>query len=1435
MVSLRSLLIIPFVLQTTLTVGLVGYWSYRSGQQAVEDLAQQLMDEVGDRIDQNLHHYLHIPEEVTQQNAASVRLGILDWRDGDRLRQYFWQQMDIYNVASVGIVTQEGDFLVVQAEEDGSRIIRQSNAATAYALENHQADAQGTPGALLSRIPNFDPTQDPPADPYFGETRTANRSTWRVKPALVQDQAPVLFAVNFFPFYDPTGSFQGIMSSSVSLTQLGTFLEDLTLGQHGQAFVFERNGTLLGTSSGELLFQLDTPTLEDSWPAAAAPIPARLHLLDSQDRVTQAVAQHLLNQFGSFDRIPPAYTAPLQIDRQTYFIQVEAFQFHGKLEWLRVVVIPEADFIGHIQRNVQRTIALCALALIGAIALSLWIARRVTQPLAALNQAAQAIAAGTWNPTLDPIPVREVESLRQSLQRMAQDLHCADQLRRNYAQDLERLAAEKTTALQEAQRIAHVGSWDYDLGSQTVTWSEELYRIYDADPSRPVPRPDLTIHRVPPEEDDRYAAYVRDAAIARQPFEIDLRIITQTGQTRYVYAKGQPIYDDAGQVIRLSGTVADITERKQVELALQASEERFQEIANTISQMFFVRTVNPDRYIYISPAYETIWGRSRQSLIDNPRSWMDAVHPDDRDWVLSSLRQQFEGNNTRREYRIIRADGAVRWISASISVIRDDQGHPLRFIGLAEDVSDRKQAEELLRRSEARYLSILQDQTELIKRMRPDGTLTFVNDALCRYYGISPDTTLARGYGNRIYEEDRDRVDASIANLSVEQPVGTVEHRVWVNGTVRWMQWTNRAIYDDQGTLIEIQAVGRDIHDRKQAELALQESEKRFQTLVTNLPGMVYRYVPDDDGMGRFTYVSSGAEDLYGVSIAQIYEDARHILDLTHPEDMESLQQSIATAVANGAPWAWEGRLTTPAGQLKWIQGRSRPYATPEGMVWDGILMDISDRKRAELALDEARQAAEAANQAKSTFIANISHELRSPLNAILGFARLLQKSRSLTPDDVQRAQIIERSGHHLLSIINQVLDLAQLESNRVTLRIHRLDLWRLLDDLHNLFLLRTTEKGLIFTLTRSPAVPRWIETDEMKLRQILINLLDNAVKFTQVGEITLALDLTPATPDEPGQHLRIQVIDTGCGISPADQAQLFQAFSQGTAGRESRQGTGLGLTISQEFVHLLGGSLSLSSQVNQGSCFYIYLPLNTPVSARPSGDSRLPIGLQPDQPRYRILVVDDNPINRDLLIQTLQRLSLEVQEADNGLVALERWQDWQPHLVFMDLRMPGLDGYDTTRRLREAEARQHRIPKTVIIGISATGIEHHYTLAREAGCDDFLPKPFEETDLFDALQQHLHLSYRYADPVPSDPPSPPPSSRQSLVTALDDLDGAIAQALEEALILGDATEIHHVIRTLAIAHPNLAKTLDQMVEQVMYDTILAALRQSRCQEPRKR
>lgn len=428
--------------------------------------------------------------------------------------------------------------------------------------------------------------------------------------------------------------------------------------------------------------------------------------------------------------------------------------------------------------------------------------------------------------------------------------------------------------------------------------------------------------------------------------------------------------------------------------------------------------------------------------------------------------------------------------------------------------------------------------------------------------------------------------------------------------------------------------------------------------------------------------------------------------------------------------------------------------------------------------LRQAKEAAETANQAKSLFLANISHELRTPLNAVLGYSQLLQRDRTLGEDQHESLGAIQRSGVHLLALINDVLEIAKIEAGHVVLKTVTFDLTSLLDDLEKMFRERIESRGLMFDIRLSDDVPRFLAADNQKLRQVLINLLGNAVKFTTSGSIGMRV----ALGERGSRRMRLlfEIRDTGVGIAADEQGHVFDYFEQTASGRKTQSGTGLGLAISRDYVRMMGGDIWVNSRPGQGSTFgfeIAVLPGEQATYRCPPSPVRV-CGLARMDNIPRILVAEDEKTNRRLLVKLLEMVGFEVRSAPDGKAALEVFERWRPHFVWMDIRMPVMDGLEATRRIRRTPAGR----ECTIIALTAHSLREEQERILAAGCDALLGKPYDEEEIFALMASHLGVEYVYEGvkaPAGERQTLPPPTPEQ-LAALPEEMRGRLHQAALE-------------------------------------------------------
>jgi len=541
-----------------------------------------------------------------------------------------------------------------------------------------------------------------------------------------------------------------------------------------------------------------------------------------------------------------------------------------------------------------------------------------------------------------------------------------------------------------------------------------------------------------------------------------------------------------------------------------------------------------------------------------------------------------------------------------------------------------------------------------------------------------------------------------------------------------------------------------------------------------------------------------------------------------HPGDRDAVSRAYAASLASRMPFEITHRLLMPDGRVKWAHERcmSEFDATGKPLRSIGTVQDITAHKQAEIELDgyrlhleelvaertrelaDAKDAAEAANRAKSIFLANMSHELRTPLNAILGFAQIMERDKRMPEDERRNIATINRSGSHLLSLINDVLEISRIESGRIQIIREAFDLPAALTAVEELIRIRAEAKGLAFVVERSADLPAYVQGDAHHLRQVLINLLGNAVKYTDSGQITLGVR------PQGKERIRFDVTDTGPGIAKDEQERIFQAFYQTEGGIAKGEGTGLGLSISRAFVQQMGGDIAITSESGKGSSFSFDIPLPATDAAPNAGRSASILGLVDGQAAPRILVAEDHPDNQQVVEQLLKRIGCQVQIAANGQLAVDFFQTWRPQLIFMDMRMPVMDGYQATRTIRSLPGGE-TIP---IVALTASTFEEDLGQVLAAGCNEMVKKPIEQNRLYEVIGRLLGLRFDYAEAAPA--------ATATGVADLNALPADVRKELREAAVTLDSEAILTIVERLRSDQCAEADTIADLVEDYRFDRI---------------
>ena len=734
-----------------------------------------------------------------------------------------------------------------------------------------------------------------------------------------------------------------------------------------------------------------------------------------------------------------------------------------------------------------------------------------------------------------------------------------------------------------------------------------------------------------PEGEPEYVGAFRSAMKEHGPFRGEARIRRADDEWRWIASYAEPRFSSRGEYLGHVGLSSDITQSKEAEGALRSSEEKFRQLAESVREIFWMANASSTETLYVSPAYEQIWGRSCESLYQDPRSWMDAIHLDDRGRAAEAFMKQTKGEETVSEYRIWTPDGQLKWIRSSAFPVRDGTGQLIRVAGIAEDITRRKQAELALEKASVAMEAEANDRQ-------------FQHSLIRAIQEVSLDGIL---------------------------------------------------VVNEQGVVVS--------HNSKFLD-------------IWRLPDNLL-----DDAIG------TADQPLLSAVVDRVKDPEEFLKRVRELYDDESANDYCEIELTDGR--ALERYSTRLLSESSGYLGRA----------W--FFRDITARKQIEINLQNAKEKAEAANRAKSEFLANMSHEIRTPMNGVIGMTGLLLDTE-LNEEQRRYAEIVRGSGESLLRLLNDILDLSKIEAKKLELEALDFDLQGVLNDFAAAFIVRAREKGLELHCDAEATIPTPLRGDPGRLRQILSNLLGNAIKFTSVGEVGVEVRLVEETKNDV--VLRFAVRDTGIGVPDDKIGMLFDKFTQADASTTRKYGgTGLGLAISKQLAEMMGGEIGVVSQEGKGSEFWFTVRLGKPTET-PQKENVVLDELRGHAPHKlsrpfagvnaRILVAEDNSTNQVVALGFLKKLGLHADAVADGGEALKALESIPYDLVLMDVQMPVMDGLEATRQIRSPASAvlNHWVP---IIALTAHALQGDRERFLEAGMNDYLSKPMTALALIDVLK----------------------------------------------------------------------------------------------------
>lgn len=755
------------------------------------------------------------------------------------------------------------------------------------------------------------------------------------------------------------------------------------------------------------------------------------------------------------------------------------------------------------------------------------------------------------------------------------------------------------------------------------------------------------------------------------------------------------------------------------------------------------------KWLLVNSRLCEITGYSEEELLKI--SFADITYHEDiaKDWEQARALANGEISAYEMEKRYIRKEGSLIWVKLSVSVSLSSEGQPEYYISCVDDISIEHKARRQAELEKEKIIDLFnQVPTPIAIYEGPDHVITLANPEFRNQ--TKKQDLIGKSYAEAFpLAVEQKTIELLDSVFEKGEPWNAIEYPIKLdtdNGGYeqKYINATLQPFRDLNGNVVGLINLSYDVTEQVKARHNLEESEERFRTLFEQSPLSIEIHSPD----GAMQMVNKAWMRLWNISEENAPEVIRTYNVLEDPQLVkkgvyEHIKKGFDGNFAKTPPTLYDPQEIGVAGRVRWVETYINPVKNEDGSIREVVLIheDITDRKSAEEVIKSAKEAAETANQAKTQFLANMSHEIRTPLGAMLGFAQLMLEDEQATEVQKKSLKTIVRNGEQLYGIINELLDISKVEANKFEIEKIKFDLEEVVRDVTSLLSVKAEQKGIEFNVSSEGPLPDTVTSDPVRFRQILINVIGNAIKFTEKGKVEVTFKLVSSEDENRSSCLEIRVQDTGVGISSEKVAKLFQPFTQADNATNRRfGGTGLGLYLSKKFAHALGGDIKLvHCEVNKGCIFAITIDIGH-LQKRPLLSFRNTAGehsvkgnvSQPSVDRLhdiRVLVVDDSIDNLELTKRFLNAAGAEVEIALGAPKAFESLKRSEFDVIVMDIQMPEIDGYEAVRRLR---GEGYEKP---IVALTAHAMKGERELCLAAGFDGYLVKPINRPALVDEIK----------------------------------------------------------------------------------------------------